>query len=191
LDDWSPYEMAMAFVCCDDPYADLPISPVPGVSATKSYGHKPRRNKEHDAAIAVPQMFAEPPARPADDAPFDVREAYAVFALATFFPYDRLMSSFPQSSTYWAKLQAWEQLRPRGDKDDFAMRALGNVQNRQEACAFIRSEHNRIRSSNKRAPVVGTCDQTHQVSCRTSLTCFRTSVWAVCLLVSLLAGGLR
>jgi hypothetical protein len=153
LDDWSPYELHMAFDCVKDAKSSVgfPLSPIDGIPQTTAYRHKPRRDRAGRAFIHIPQFYNEPPARPTDDAPSEQKEVYAVFALSVFYPYDRWLSKLPVCPTYWETFLAWEAARPRGDRDVFAFQALANVQDRQHAVAFIRTDPHKTRGHVKRS----------------------------------------
>ena len=144
LTSWSPFEVAMAFDCRRADHHILPIDYVEGVVATDSYGHIARRNTSHEPAMAIPQLFTEPPSLPHDDAPAEDKEGYASFVLSIFYPYDRLLHLLAGQS-YWDKFKHWQTTCPRGEKDEFAMHCLRNVQTRQEARAQMKIEADQAR----------------------------------------------
>lgn len=140
----------MAFKVTTESAPVLPIRGLPNVCPSRVYSHKLRRDVHNRYAITIPQFFAEPPARPDPSADDDVKNNYAMFALSTFFPYDRQKSLLP-GETLWEQFQSWERLRPRGEQDVFAFHCLANVQQRQEARAHMRIASKKARARASRS----------------------------------------
>jgi hypothetical protein len=91
LSDWSPYELTMGFVCGQDQTGDSKLFPLQGdFGEVSGYAHKPRLDRAKKLVLAIPQQLKEHPKRPSPDAPNDLKESYAAWALANFYS-DRLM----------------------------------------------------------------------------------------------------
>lgn len=162
LSEWSPFELTMGFVCNQDNTADSKLFPLRGDLGRKSgYAHKPRLDRAKIPAIAIPQPMKEHPKRPSVDAPTDMKEEYAAWALGNFYS-DRLLHKlYPLDldrasdeyededlrdvSTLWSLFRRWERRRPRGDKDEFAFRCLHNIELRLEARSQMREDSNKMR----------------------------------------------
>ena len=123
LSPLSPIELAMGFILDRHPKTfDRPLSLDPSHPKALTHGHKPRPRP------VVPQFIANHPARPDDSAPPAEKEAYAAFALSVFYS-NRLVEDLGEPGcTLWEKLQAWQEEKPRGDLDVFALRLLRNAE---------------------------------------------------------------
>lgn len=91
LSDWSPFEMTMGFIGGQDDTGDAKLFPLrDDIELTAGYFHKPRLNRARKPVIVIPQQLKEHPKRPSSDAPSDMKEQYAAWALGNFYS-DRLM----------------------------------------------------------------------------------------------------
>jgi hypothetical protein len=163
LSEWSPFELTMGFACGQDRTADAKLFPLSGDLGNNSgYAHKPRLDRMKVPVIAIPQPLKEHPKRPSADAPADMKEEYAAWALGNFYT-DRLMHKlYPEdgdraadvyddgedlrdATTLWSLFRRWERRRPRGDKDAFAFRCLHNIELRLEARSRMREDSNKMR----------------------------------------------
>lgn len=162
LSEWSPFELTMGFVCGQDSTADSRLFPIDGdLGRNSGYTHKPRLDRAKVPVIVIPQPLKEHPKRPSPDAPVDMKEEYAAWAIGNFYS-DRLVSKlYPDVSdrasdiydgedlrdetTLWSLFKRWERRRPRGDKDTFAFRCLHNIELRLEARSRMREDSNKMR----------------------------------------------
>lgn len=134
LDDWSPFEVAMAFnitkVRSKTVAALKLLSDYPG---RKDTGHQPRDS------IAIPQFYSEPPMLPVDSATDDEKNNYAAFALGNFFPYDRMLHLL-EGDSLWQMYTYWVENKPRKDRDDLAVTMLKNLNVRSIALMESRQD---------------------------------------------------
>ena len=131
LDSWSPYELTAAF--------EFGKARTLGAKALcltvegGATGHNPRGEP------ALPQLFRECPTRPEATASADDKEAWAAFALGTFFPYDSMLCDLA-GDTLWEKAMDWEERKPRGTMDVIAWSCLNNIQIRCLARIHMRED---------------------------------------------------
>jgi hypothetical protein len=152
LDDWSPFELTMGFVFGAADTEEATLFPLSGPFEGRGYAHRPRRNRARQLAMVVPQPGKEHPRRPAEDAPPTVREEYAAWALGNFYS-DRLMDKLAPtdaadadgSVSLWGQFRRWENSRPRGDKDEFALRCISNIELRLEARSLMGRDSKQLR----------------------------------------------
>lgn len=152
----------MGFTCSQDSTGDSKLFPLQGdLGRTSGYAHKPRLDRAKRPVITIPQQLKEHPKRPSPDAPADLKEEYAAWALGNFFS-DRLMHKLqPEdrdieddaydgedlrgATSVWSMFRRWERRRPRGDKDTFALRCIRNIDLRAEARSRMREDSNKMR----------------------------------------------
>lgn len=166
LSHWSPYEMTMGFSCGQDSTGDSKLFPLQGDLGSKcGYTHKPRLNRSKEPVLCIPQQLKEHPKRPSPDAPVDMKEDYAAWALGNFYS-DRLMDKLLPAdsdqdqdiydgedlrgvSTVWSMFRRWERRRPRGEMDAFALRCIHNIDLRAEARSRMREDCNIMREQRR------------------------------------------
>jgi len=151
LSDWSPFEVTMAFTCDKPSTADAKLFPLKRNIGRGGVllAHKPRVDKSKRPAVAIPQPTREHPRRPADDASSDVKQQYAAWALGNFFSDRRMAMLRPGDdddattrgkSDLWSMFRRWERRLPRGEKDEFALQCINNVELRLKARALMRDD---------------------------------------------------
>lgn len=124
LDDWSPFEVAMAFNVAPS-RAKVALELQQGHPGRGRVVHQPR------SSMAIPQFFREAFMRPdSNNRDDDAKHAYAAFALGNFYPYDRmdLVEALRlQGATLWEKYEDWTRRKPRGQRDEVALSMLDNL----------------------------------------------------------------
>ena len=158
LADWSPVELTVAFEHSQPTTVKAKMFVLTDGEREefRNMAHNPRYGKDKLPAPAIPQPMKEHPLRPSDQAPTELREEYAAWALGNFYPYDKMMSAvvdeqpnplFLTGDTIWAKLKYWETVvpKPRGEKDEFALYCIENTQISKRARAMMRDDSKRSR----------------------------------------------
>lgn len=154
--------MTMGFVCSKDVTGDSKLFPLQGdLGSASGYSNKPRLDRSKRPVLYIPQQIKEHPKRPSDDAPADMKEDYAAWALGNFYS-NRLMHKLqPEdfdshadkydgedlrgATTLWSLFRRWERRRPRDDRDKFALRCIANIELRATARTLMREDSNKMR----------------------------------------------
>jgi hypothetical protein len=138
LSNWSAFELKMCFTQGDKTKDSL--FPITGTSLC----HRPRKDRQNRMCFVIPRQLKEHPRLPAGEAPSELREEYAAWAMANFFP-DTLLHLLEEKEDaperkLWTMYNRWSKTRPRKERDDFAFHCLENIEQRLAARERMRDE---------------------------------------------------